>query len=259
MSALDEFISYFTNPTAIPVYTLPKTLAYAVVLIVAVLAIYEILKRLKIKIDRRLVIAIAPYIVFGGAARVLRDAGLTNSYWLVTPGIYMLVFAIIIVALGISLLLEKKLKIPYFKPMFVVGIVLASIPFMFLKFSNPLGAIYSLLFYLPWLVVFYFVRWISANKIVTLLQMFDATVTYVATGSGLVELHVLPIFLIYNISPISFIFVKLAAIVAFLLLIDRYANDKQFATYLKLIIGILGAATSTRDFIEVTSLATSLS
>ena len=253
MPLLDEVISYFTNPTAIPVYTVPKTLAYAFVLILGVLGIYEILKRLKVKVDRRLAIAVAPYVIFGGAARVLQDARLLSSYWLVTPGIYVFVFAITIIVLGVSLLLEKKFKIPYAKPMFLVGVVLATVPFMFLKFVNPIGAAYALLLFLPWLAI-YFVKWNLANKIVVLTQMFDATVTFVATSAyGLVELHVLSNFLI-SIAPISFVFVKLVAIVAFLLLIDRYAKDKHFAAYLKLIVAILGMATGTRDFVELASL-----
>ncbi|TAL46822.1 DUF63 family protein [archaeon] len=252
--SFDDLISYFTDPTAIPVYTLPKTMAYAFVLILAALGIYEILKRLNVKIDRRLAIAIVPYVIFGSSARVLRDAGLTDSYWLVTPGIYVFVAAVTIATLGLSLFMQKKFKFPYFKLMFAVGLVLAFIPFIFLRLANTAGAAYALLLYMPWVAIFYFVKWKLENKIVVLTHMFDATVTYVATSSyGLIELHVLPTFLL-SMHPASFIFVKLVAIVAFLLLIDRYAKDEKFALYLKMIVAILGAATGARDFIEMTSL-----
>jgi uncharacterized membrane protein len=41
---------------------------------------------------------------------------------------------------------------------------------------------------------------------------------------------------------------KAVAIIAILILIDKFSKEKEYSNYLKLVIGILGAATSLRDF-----------
>jgi uncharacterized membrane protein len=102
-------------------------------------------------------------------------------------------------------------------------------------------------------VILRFVKWSKENKIVTGLQMFDATTTFVALNYfSYWEEHVLPRFII-NLSgtPFSFIILKIIAVVLILLGIDKYSKDKEFNNYIKLIIGILGAATGLRDFISL--------
>ena len=64
MVSAEDLLDYFVNPTK-EGYTPGKTLAFALVLIAAVYAIFWVLKKLKIKIDRKLVIAIFPYIILG--------------------------------------------------------------------------------------------------------------------------------------------------------------------------------------------------
>jgi uncharacterized membrane protein len=81
--------------------------------------------------------------------------------------------------------------------------------------------------------------------------MFDATATFVAMNYfGYGEQHVLPRYII-NLSgtPFSFIILKIIAIVLILIGIDKYSKDKEFNNYIKLIIGIIGAATGLRDFL----------
>jgi len=82
--------------------------------------------------------------------------------------------------------------------------------------------------------------------------MFDASNTFVAVNFfNYFEQHVLPGFFISNFSPFSFVVLKAVVVISVLLLLDKYSDDREFNNYLKLIIGILGAATSTRDFIRI--------
>ena len=55
-------------------------------------------------------------------------------------------------------------------------------------------------------------------------------------------------------TPFSFVILKFIALVAVLFLIDKYSDDKEFSNYIKLIIGILGAATGIRGFLRLFAL-----
>lgn len=113
------------------------------------------------------------------------------------------------------------------------------------------------------MVIFYLLRWDQSNKIVTLAQLFDATTTFVALNffgksslgqMGFIEQHVVPTIIINIFGPFSFVIVKLIAIVSVLLLIDKFSDEKEFSYFLKIVIGILGGATGSRDFIALLTL-----
>lgn len=257
---MSELLDYFLQPKKTG-YDFPKTLTYAIVLVIAVYLIYKLLKKIKIKIDKRLAVAIAPYILFGSTLRVLQDMGLVNSYFFITPGIYFFVFFIVLLSVAFSLVLEKKAKIPYFKTSFVMGLLMAAVALAYIKPVNFQGVPLIATYFLPWLILFGILlrRWSLPNRIVSSLHLLDATVTFVAIkyfsiDYGYYEQHIVPTILINMFGPASFILVKFVSIVAILLLIDRFSEDKEFAFYLKLCIGILGAATGIRDFISLLSL-----
>ncbi len=254
MVTLEEIISYFTNPTAIG-YTPEKTLIFALIFVASVYATYEMLKKIKIKTDYKLGLGIIPYILLAGALRVTQDAGVFNTWWLITPGMYLTAFTLIVVALLSSILLERKFGVPYFKTFFLIGLLAFSVIVSLLNFVNSTGLILVSLFYLPWIIILYKIRWSIANKLVTMAQMFDATATYVAIQYfGYYEQHYVPSIFINILSPISFIFLKIVGIVSILLLLDRFKGDKEFNNYIKLMIGILGLATGTRDFLRLLAL-----
>lgn len=249
----DFFQTYFVNPIVFNQgYNPINTAVYATILVIAAYIIYKILKRLKIKIDKRLGISIAPFVLLGSSARLMVDSGLTDTFLLITPLIYFVIFAVTLAVLLITRYIEKRFKIPYYKIMTSVGIILAAIPLSLLRIGNPTAVLYILAFYAAWPIIFYFVRWNSANKVVASIQMFDATNTAVALNFfGYSEQHVVPNLFIGILSPWVFIPVKLIAVIAALVLIDKYSDDKEFNNYLKLVIGILGGATSVRDFLRL--------
>ena len=254
MITLEDVVSYFTNPTAIG-YTPEKTLILASILVVIVYVIFEVLKKLKIKIDRRLAIGIIPYVILASTLRVLQDAKVFNTIWLITPGIYGTMITVILSILIVSFLIERKFSVPYFKTLFVVGLLGIAFFLPLLNFINTEGFLLVSAFYLPWVIIFYKIRWTLANKLVTLAQMFDANATFVALQFfGYYEQHVVPSFFINIFSPVSFIFLKVVAIAVILVLIDRSKGDREFNNFLKLMIGILGLATGTRDFLRLLAL-----
>jgi uncharacterized membrane protein len=224
---------YFLQPKASG-YDVWKTLTFAVVLAAAAYALYHALKRLGVRADARLAAAVAPYVLLGSAVRVLEDAAvLPDSFLFVTPMIYVLVFCATFGALLLSLLAQKT----------AAGL-------------DPQAAAVVMLFFAPWALLFREAKWSAQNKVVALAHMFDATTTAVSMQFfGYSEQHVLPGAVIAAFGPFSFVPLKLVAVVAILMAIDRFAGkdaeSREFASYLKLVIGILGAATGMRDFIAL--------
>lgn len=234
-------------------YTTWTTITLSIITLFFVYLLFKVLGKLRIKIDDRLAIAVSPYVLLGSSIRVLKDAGYLESCIFQTPGIYFLVFGITFSMILISLFLERKLQIPYHKFTFIIGLILVSPILGILRYGNYYGIGYVTLWFIPWVVLFWFVPWSKENKIVSILQMFDATVTFISTNYfGYYEQHVLPRY-IMSISgtPFSFIVLKIVVVVLILIGIDRYSKDREFNNYIKLIIGILGAATGLRDFLAL--------
>lgn len=252
-SISDNILEYFLSPKQSG-YDAPKTLLYALLFVGAAYGIYRGLKRLKVAINRELAIAVSPYVVFGSALRVLQDSRIVDSYFFVTPGIYVLVAGIAMSAIMFSYVLQRKLGISYYKTSFVIGLLALPFVLSHILVQNLYGGLLVAAFMLPWIVVLGTkkLRWAAENKIVMLLHMFDATTTFVSLHFfGYFEQHVLPNVFINSLGPFSFIPLKAIIIVAALLAIDRFSSDKEFNTYIKIIMGILGAATGIRDFISL--------
>jgi len=250
MDLQDLFYQYFCSTGG---YTPESTAAFAITLIIFVYLIYKILKGLEIKFDRRLGLAISPFIILGSSIRVLKDAEILTCCVFQTPGIYFLTFSITFLTLIISIIIQRKKGIPYFKTMFLIGLILVSPVLGILKYRNFIGVAYVLLWFIPWIVILKVIPWLSENKVVTGIHMFDATTTFVSLNYfGFYEQHVLPRYIIELFgTPFSFIILKFVVIVSILLLIDNFSDDKEFNNYIKLIIAILGASTGTRDFLRL--------
>ena len=246
----DWFYQYFLKRGG---YNPINTTVYSIILIISVLLIFKLLKKLRVKFDKRLALAISPFVLLGSSIRVLEDSGILHGYLFITPGIYFLVFSITISTLLISLFLERKKGTPYFKPMFITGLILTAPVFGILRYKNFLGLVYVILYLIPWVILLKIIPWLKENKIVTGLHLFDANTTFISMSYfGYHEQHVLPRYLIGLFgTPFSFVILKFIVLVVILFTIDKYSNDKEFNNYIKLIIGILGAATGTRDFLRL--------
>mgnify|MGYP000588997557 CR=1 FL=1 len=108
------------GPVAYPGYTLVSEIGYAVTLIVAVAGVVFLLNRLDFELDSDLIYALFPFLLFGGALRVLEDAqnalGATESSllpfpWnalLISPIIYFTVFFLALAVLIGAIELRKR-------------------------------------------------------------------------------------------------------------------------------------------------------
>ena len=249
----DYLYNLFCNTTG---YTVESTSIFAIILIITVYAIFKVLKFLKIKIDKRLAVAVTPYVILGSSLRVLKDSRMIESCLFQTPGIYFFVFGITFSLLIILTIVERKTNIPYYKVMFIVGLFLISPILGVIRYRNFTGIGYIIVYLVPWIILLKLIPWLSENKIVTGLHTFDGTVTFVSLNYfGYYEQHILPRYLIdfFGI-PFSFVILKFIALVLILFVIDNYSTDKEFNNYIKLIIGILGASTGIRDFMRLFSL-----
>jgi len=73
-------------------YTIVSEITYGIILIIALYAIYKLLKKLKINIDWKFCLALMPYILFGPVTRVLEDSDYFTEpfvYWFISPLIYL--------------------------------------------------------------------------------------------------------------------------------------------------------------------------
>jgi uncharacterized membrane protein len=252
-----KILNYFLNPYE-EGYTIEKTLVFALLFVVLAFVIYKLLKKLKIKIDRRLVIATLPFVFFGSSLRVIVDSGaITNralKILLTTPNIYILITLLIISLLYLSVKLQRKRIVSYYKLMFLIGLTLFVISLAFLRFVNFYGALLIFIFTLPWLLFcLFFKKWSFENRFALFSQMLDANATFVSLNFFPVykEQHVIPNFIISLFGPYSFVIVKFIVVVSILFLIDKFSKDRELNNYVKIIIGFLGAATGFRDSLRL--------
>jgi uncharacterized membrane protein len=262
---LEEFINEnFLNPLC-HYYTTIGTITYGLILILAVLGTYKLLKKLKIKIDKKFFLALLPFIIYGGWTRALRDYNLGiygESKLFCSPPIYFFIYAIALASLLLSLLIEKKTKkISYEKIMIVIGILLLLYDFSLTTIKNLSGFGIILILIGSWSLAFYGIYKMKPkllsieNAGIIISHLFDASSTFTAiTFFGFYEQHVLPTFLI-NIFGTWIMFpLKIAVVWIVLHLIDKSKEDIFFKRFLKIIILILGLALGIRDFLTVSLL-----
>ncbi len=110
-------------------YTVVSEITYGIILIIALYAIYKLLKKLNITVDWRFALALMPYILFGPISRVLEDTnyfGEPVEYWFISPLIYLQIAVYAIFFLLLAYYLEKKLKNQIFtvnKIIFLGGLI----------------------------------------------------------------------------------------------------------------------------------------
>ena len=138
-------------------YTLVSELTYGIILIIALYAIYKLLKKLEITIDWRFALALMPYILFGPVTRVLEDADYFNEpfvYWFISPLIYLQIAVYALGFLIIGYYLEKlsrkkshKTILAYLLSIFVIVDVCYTIVYL-LEMNYGTYIVNPLMFYL---------------------------------------------------------------------------------------------------------------
>ena len=248
-------------------YTLPGTITYGIILVLAVIGTYKLLKYLKIKIDKKFLIGLLPFIIYGGWVRALRDykLGIYQSNIFCSPPIYFIIFFMALGSLFLGLLIQKTMKKPrysYEKTMVIVGVILLVYNLTLTTIKNVFGFTFIIL-----LVSFWFLVFLGINRLKPKLlsienvgiltsHLLDASSTFTAlTFFGFYEQHVLPTFLINLSGPWIMFPLKIFVVWAVLLIIDRSEEDIFFKRFLKIVILILGLALGIRDFLSVSFLS----
>ena len=198
-----------------------------------------------------------------------------------TPGSYIFTFlfalGVLLLSLGIQRLTAKSSKIPYWKPMFVIGIIACGLNVIMLPFTNPWGAGAILGITAAFSGAFFGLTYLKERKVIqeysshtknkrfnplalfsrvnsSLLSahMLDSSATFVSVMFfGYYEQHPVPRLFIEAIGPWTFFILKLAVILPSLYIIDRYAEEGEFKNFLKIVILILGLAPGLRDMIRL--------
>ncbi len=73
-------------------YNVVNTLVYALLLVPALLLIWRVLERIKVRVDARFIFMLTPFVVLGGAARAMEDALYFREpfvYAFISPNIYV--------------------------------------------------------------------------------------------------------------------------------------------------------------------------
>ena len=110
---ISDFIyKYYIDPIRYEQpYNTVETITYAIFLILAVYLIYRWFRQSEFSLDEKFVLATLPYVVFGGVLRVVQDTHMIQGdiqFALVTPFIYVVIFAYAFGILLLSRYLEKS-------------------------------------------------------------------------------------------------------------------------------------------------------
>jgi uncharacterized membrane protein len=279
---MPDFIQeYFISPILANGWFNPvNTTIYSVILIVAVLLVYRMLKGMNVEIDDRFWIAIVPFIFWAGTTRVLHDAAFLgrlspalNAFFsssiFPTPGSYVLTFALALACLIASLLVQRFVDIGYWKVMFTMGTAFTLVNVTMIPFSTlfPLWLIggVALLWacvFFSWRVMFsrigghisnyYHTLFSRENLAILSVHFLDATATVVALSLfGYMEQHVVPRMLFPFMGPYAMFILKAVVVLPALWAIDRYGEDGKFKKFLKIVVFILGMAPGVRNVIRL--------
>lgn len=285
----DFFQTYFIDPIKYNTgYNIVNTATFAIILVVAVIATYKLLQKLKIKINRNFFIGIAPFIALGGVLRAWEDlleatkatqallespikdfilvdaAGVPRNLLLISPIIYISIFVVALAALLLSLLINKlsKGKWEYHKVWFAIGSIIIAFMLFQLRFANYSAMLLMLGIAAAWAILFYAAKKLSpqARKFFTMenysvlgIHMFDASTTFVALQFfPYFEQHVLPGFFISIFGPVAMFFIKLPVVAAVLYYLDKDMKEEtEKKNFIKIVILILGLGPGLRNFLRL--------
>jgi len=259
---MEFFIEKFVKPLCY-YYTLEATITYGILLCAFAYLIYKFLIKVNIKIDKYFFLAFLPFIIYGGWARALRDhnLGIYSGIIWCSPLIYFIIFFIAFASLMFAVLVERKMRIGYYKIVACIGAMLCIYNLSITTISNPIALLYvaSIAGTLG-AAMFTFSRFGLLSKInaaIISAHLFDASSTFTALSFfGYYEQHVLPRALISIAGPWVMFPLKFVVILAVLLYLDKYskenAGSENFVNFIKFVTLILGLALGVRDCLTMT-------
>ncbi|MBU7042248.1 MAG: DUF63 family protein [Theionarchaea archaeon] len=257
---IPEFIQeYYIDPIKYGEgYNWVNTLTYGIILIIASILIYRYLQS-RVDMDRKFYLSVSSFVLVGGAARVLKDMEVSESYILVTPLIYFLVFFITICSLIITLKIWKE---QYYLYLSGVGIALFAgiciLLFINAETYNYTALVYILLTTIGSTVLVYGgARLLHIGSVVQNIEimgghLLDASATSFGLALyGYFEQHMVPSFFIELAGTPFVMFPLKIAVVGLALRGVEDVQEESYKNFLKLIILILGAAPGLRDILRI--------
>jgi len=253
---MDFFQQYFIEPIETGTgYNIFNTAVYAIILILSLFVLIKVLKRLGVKLDGGLWTDLLPWIVLAGILRALEDIAFFPHTWLlITPGIYLLIFA----GAFASLLIQRYTERPVVRYLGISFLTLFGLVTLF-NAKNWASLAFTLALALACFLVTFYALKIFKIKIlkgknwqVLLAHTLDSSATFMALtylcvgSSRYFEQHVLPSVLLAGLGNWVFIPLKIAVVLLALWVIDR-ETDREWNWMLKFTILALGLGPGTRD------------
>jgi len=182
-------------------YNIVNTITYGIILIVSFAGVFELIKHLDIKIDRKLIhspfpwVILLSWVILGGSLRSLEDAGLFTSplnKLMITPMIFFILgfFVIFLMLIGSYL---SKIEWKAGRAKYMRLLILAPLPLIYLSLSTYLNPFFFS--FLSILLVFLFLSFIIGLKYID----FDEKYLFFTYGTTLLSVS-----LSYNIYFILF-------------------------------------------------------
>lgn len=235
---------------------------WALILVVAVYFLYKWLVK-RIKIDERFVYGNIPFIVFASALRVVEDAGFLKpplEYFLMSPLIELVIFAIAFPTLALSIRLRKeRYWIHYGGLGCVLAIATLSVLFANISVKNwfvlPTALAIATAFALAYhLATLRFAKHMHnrLSELVFFSHMLDASATFLGIQFlGYWELHVIPRLLISKFGPWIMLPSKAMLFIAILYVLDT-EKDENLKNFIKFVLIALGLGPGLRDSLRMT-------
>ena len=257
------FEDYFIRPVIEHTgYNIINTITYAIVLIAALFAIYKILLKIKIRLDRRLWLDLIPFVFLGGTIRALQDInffGFLGMYHalFVTPMIYIIIFSAAFAALLVSRYLWRN-----FIRYFGISLAIAFVVPVLMNMRNA-GSLLIILAMtgLSYAIIYFILRRIklgiigslgSFNSLIVAAHLLDASAAFIAVSvvGGYEESGVFTSFLFSQVPGWVFIPIK-----AFIVLLALHFIDKEVKNemnwILKFAVMALGLGPALHDTFSV--------
>ncbi|AEK73960.1 membrane protein, conserved [Thermococcus sp. 4557] len=264
MGLYEFFYEYFIRPIQENQgYNPVNTVVYAIILGIAVLLLYRMLKRMEIRVDGRFFKALIPYIILGPLMRSMTDVGvLPRTYLTVSPGGYFVIAAFAIASLYIVWrhVGPGERLYPLYRDfgwvlvgglLFLLAINLDKVSFNWEVFK----------YFIPALVIAEGAVWLLAKKVKVIddnsalfyTHFYDATTTFVGIQFlGYWEQHVLARWLIDAFGTAAVMYLeKFLILLPVVWILDRWMADEDpdLINFVKLTVFILGFGPGTRNLL----------
>ncbi len=248
-----EFLErYFIRPVYTGEgYNVFNTVAYVAAFIGGLYAVKWLFKKWKIRVGKNLLYSLLPYFVFAGLVRALEDYWPVKHWLLITPGIYLLMIAVvggILLATGKSLVATKKAGWALAAGAGGLVIAAAYATAFNVQWLAAIGGTAAVITLALWKLLPDVIR-SPADRLVVFSQLLDGSASAISIALlGYTEQHVVSGWVMQG-NPFYFLVLKVVLVVAALYVLNK--KESEWNWLLKIAIVLLGLAPGTRDLARV--------